>query len=364
MTSDVYFVTGATGLLGGRVLQHLLGSRAGTRAYLLVRDAARMEEAIRRLRIPRERVVLLPGDLLKPGLGLEATARRRLRREVTATVHLAADTVFSRSLDGSRATNVGGTRRLLELAADWVGPLHHVSTAFVAGRRTGRVFERDPGGQYGWVNAYEQSKWEAEALVRSSGLDFSILRPSTIVCDSVAGEVTQYNAVHRALRLFQAGLAPMLPGRETAPVDFVTADYAASAIGKIAARREASGETYHLCAGEGAIPLGEMLDLTLEIWSRDVDWRRRSIARPALTDLATYRLFEESVNDVADIRLRRVTRSLSHFVPQLALEKRFDTAGADAVLGRPAPPVRDYWRAMVEHLVRTDATGGPARFAA
>lgn len=364
MGSHVYFVTGGSGLIGGGVLSRLLSARPDARTYVLARDPGRMEATIERMRLPRERVAILRGDIREPGLGLGAGERRRLRREVTRTVHMAADIVFSRPLEAARATNVAGTRNVLDLASEWPGPFSFVSTAFVAGRRTGRVMERDLGGDQGWVNAYEQSKWEAEALVRSSGLAFTILRPSTVVCDSVAGEVTQHNAVHRALRLFHAGMAPMLPGRETSPVDLVPADFVADSIASLAGRDEASGATYHLCAGAGAIPLGEMLDLTLEVWSRDPDWRRRAIARPALTDLATYRLFEESVGDVADARLRQVTRSLSHFAPQLALEKRFDTRAADAVLGRPAPPVRQFWAAMVEQLGRHQRSGMSARAAA
>jgi hypothetical protein len=49
--------------------------------------------------------------------------------------------------------------------------------------------------------------------------------------------------------------------------------------------------------------------------------------------------------------LRRALRGLSHFAPQLALPKRFETAGADALLGAPAPPVGSYWARVVEHLL-------------
>jgi hypothetical protein len=49
-----------------------------------------------------------------------------------------------------------------------------------------------------------------------------------------------------------------------------------------------------------------------------------------------------------------VAHALSHFLPQLALPKRFETARAEALLGAGAPPVRDYWGRMLDHL---DATG-------
>src|SRR4029078_4149740 len=106
----------------------------------------------------------------------------------------------------------------------------------------------------------------------------------------------------------------------------------------------------HLCAGEGALPLGELLDLTYSYWARDPEWRGRGIARPPLVDLATYALFERSIEEVGDASIKRLTRSLSHFVPQLALPKAFATSSARELLGCDAPPVRDFWLPMLEQL--------------
>lgn len=356
MQNRTIFITGATGLIGGEVLARVLASHPAVHVVALVRDNSRWEETARRLRISAGRVTPVTGDVRKPGLGLDRATRALLRRRVGRTIHLAADIVFSRPLAEARATNVEGTANVLELGSSWPGPIGYVSTAFVAGRRTGRVLERDPGGEAGWVNAYEQSKWEAEQLVRRSGRNFTILRSSTVVCDSIEGHVSQYNAVHRALRLFRNGLAPMIPGRETAPVDLVPGDYVADAVARLALRDDVLGETFHLCAGEGAIQLGEMLDLTESAWARDPAWRLRSIARPALCELPVYRLFERSVEQAGEPRLKQVIRSMSHFVPQLALEKRFDTSGADAALGAPAPAVSTYWARMLDNLIAPAGT--------
>ena len=204
------------------------------------------------------------------------------------------------------------------------------------------------------MNAYERSKAEAERLVRDwgreHGREWTILRSSTVVCDSAQGEVTQINAVHRALRLYYGGLAPMLPGTPATTIDVVTADYVSGAIATLALAPGAAGVTYHLCAGDGAMPLGELLDATHEVWRAAPAWRRRAVARPVVADLATYRLFERSVDETGDRRLQQVMRSLAHFVPQLAHPKRFDTANADRALGGPAPAVREFWRNMVERL--------------
>jgi hypothetical protein len=57
--------------------------------------------------------------------------------------------------------------------------------------------------------------------------------------------------------------------------------------------------------------------------------------------------------------LRRVTRALAHFLPQLALPKQFDTRHADALLGAGAPVVREYWGRMIDHLQQTGWRGVP-----
>lgn len=354
-----YLVTGATGLLGAAVVERLLRPSPAPRLFLLVRDPSRWRALAAARVMDVGAAVPVAGDLTRPGLGLDADARATLAREVTGVLHLAADTVFSRPLDESRAVNRDGTARLLDLADSWPGARRfaYVSTAFVAGRRTGRVAEEAADGADGWVNGYEQAKWEAERLVRASRREWVVLRPSTVVCDDARGGVSQPNAVHRALRLYHGGLAAMMPGTDESSLDVVTADYVADAVAALAFRDDLAGETLHLCAGDRALPLGELLDETYALWARDAAWRRKGIARPALTDAATYALFEQAVEETGDARLRTVTRSLSHFIPQLALPKRFDTANADRALGYRAPDPREYWGRVVEGLLESGWRG-------
>jgi long-chain acyl-CoA synthetase len=341
-------VTGATGLIGRRVVESLL-RRTDAPIVVLVRDVARWRSMAGAM---GARVTPVPGDITRPALAMDVAAVRPHLHGCVALVHCAGDIVFSRALADARRMNVEGTRHVIALAESLsIARFVHVSTAFAVGRRTGLILETDDAAGAGWVNAYEQSKHEAEELVRASGLAYVIARPSTVVCDDVAGGVTQVNAVHRALRLYHAGLASMMPGTEDTPVDVIPADWAADAIAHLALIANGARRTVHLCAGDGALPLGTLLDRTYSLWSRDAGWRRRGIARPALSNLATYSLFERSVELVGDQRLKRITRSLSHFVPQLALPKRFDTTGAHELLETVAPPVRTYWDRMLERLL-------------
>lgn len=347
-------VTGATGLIGRRVIASLL-RRTDAPIIALVREPSRWQSLATQLGAAASRVTCVRADITRPALGLDLRTIARSLGAPSILVHSAGDIIFSRSLSESRSVNVEGTRNVIELAYSFADVrLVHVSTAFAVGRRTGFVTEHDDAGDAGWVNAYEQSKCEAESIVRSSDLEYVIARPSTVVCDDESGTVTQVNAVHRALRLYHAGLASMMPGTEDTPVDVIPADWVADAIARLALIPDAVGRTIHLCAGDGALPLGALLDRTYALWSRDTSWRRRYVARPALSDLRTYELFERSVDLVGDARLKRITRSLSHFVPQLALPKHFDTSRARALLGDAAPPVSGYWDRMLERLLATN----------
>lgn len=355
MRAQTILITGATGLIGRSVLARMIADGQVRHAFVLVRDAARWNATAASLPEGSRIVTPVTGDITLPGLGLDAATRDRIGRTVTAVIHLAADTSFSQTLEHARAINTRGTAHILDLAETLphVRRFAHVSTAFVAGAATGRVIEQDNGTTAGWVNAYEQSKHEAESLVRSFTREWVIMRPSTIICDSPAGGISQINAIHRALRLYYHGLASMIPGAESTPIDVVHGDYICSAIAALALRDASEGETYHLCAGAGALPLGELLDTTFGIWAEAPAWKRRSVMRPALTDLATYRLFEQTVEEVGDARLRQAVASLSHFVPQLSHPKLFDTARADAALGYAAPPARQFWTRFVEELLAT-----------
>lgn len=354
MRDETILITGATGLIGGAVLRNLLATPGAVRrAYVLVRDPRAWSGIAASLPDRGHSTVAITGDITRPGLGLDAAVRAELARTVTMVLHGAADTSFSQALDHARAVNTAGTANVLELTEEMheLRRFAHVSTAFVAGAVTGRILERDNGAPAAWVNTYEQSKHEAEQLVRGSHTNWMILRSSTVVCDSAEGGISQINAVHRALRLYYHGLASMIPGDESTPVDVVHCAYVARAIADLAARPDASGETYHLCAGAGALPLGELLDTTYGIWAAAPTWKRRSVVRPALTDLDTYRLFERSVEEVGDARLRQAVASLSHFVPQLTLPKHFDTTRADAALGYAAPEARTFWPRVVTELL-------------
>jgi len=357
--SPAILVTGATGLVGASVLREALERDAGLRALALVRTWESGSALRRSLGDIGRRVCPVLGDVRTPALGLDASLRRQLRGRIGHLVHCAADICFGRTLEQARSVNTAGTAHALELAAE-LGPqcrFVHVSTAFVAGRSVGSIPEGRSTGVHGFVNAYEQSKHEAEELVRASSRPFVILRPSTIVWDGRSGAVTQVNVVHRALWMYFGGLVPMLPGDERTPLDAVPADWVARAVCRLGLDPQFAGRTFHLCAGGAAPSLRALFDVTDEVLRTDPQFRRRGVCRPEVVDLATYRLFERSVLEIGEPKLVRIVRGLATFIEQMTLPKTFETRGVEAVLAEPAPPVLAYWPRMLAHLVSTHWAG-------
>ena len=232
------------------------------------------------------------------------------------------------------------------------------STVYVAGRATGCFGEHDVGSSAGFVNTYEQSKEEMELLVRErmAQLPIALVRLSTIIGDSRTGEVTGFNAVHHALRLLYQGLAPMVPGQESALVDLIPVDYAAAASHYLFTHVAEPGATYHVCSGAHAsATLGALLDATMSAFERyRPAWRKRSIVRPALVDLSTYELFVRSVEEAGNTVLLQATRAVQAFAYQLAYPKVFDAERTESVLrpvGIEVPPVLSYFDNVVRWCI-------------
>jgi len=356
-------VTGGTGTLGRELVARFARSRDAS-VVVLARGSAHRRPAV----LPHGVRVLVSDVRHGSMLGLSETDRAMLRDSVTDIVHCAADTTFNRPLADARATNVTGTEAVLAFAKDCprLQRLACFSTVYVAGRATGCFTEQDVGGADGFVNSYEQSKAEMEAVVRDAmgELPIAIYRLSTIIGDARSGEVSGFNAIHHALRLLYQGLAPMVPGRESGLVDLIPVDFAADASHYLLEREFAAGATYHLCAGvTKSATLGALLDATMAAFERyRPAWRKRSIARPAIVELETYELFVRSVEEAGNQVLLQATRAVQAFAYQLAYPKVFDARRADGVLapaGISAPNVLDYYDRIVRWCIETN-WGTPA----
>jgi thioester reductase-like protein len=321
-------LTGATGFVGGEILHRLL-QQDGRRVYALVRaedDAA----AARRL-APHARLTPVAGDIEQPGLGLDPRTAERLAGEVATVVHCAASVSFDLGLDESRRVNVGGTRQVLELAqrCERLERLTYVSTAYVAGEPDGlfREDQLDVGQRF--RNPYEQSKFEAEQMLRARAgrLPLQVLRPSIVVGDSRTGRTAAFNVLYGPLKAFARGKIPAIPARRSAPVDIVPVDYVADRTVELAG--SGPDGTFHLVAGRNATTVGRLLQLTARHLRREP---------PTVLPPGLYRRLLHPWLRRRHAGLRR----MEVYFPYFSMRVRFD----DRRLG-PGPPVEGYFGRLI-----------------
>ena len=152
-------VTGASGFVGSHTIPALL--RAGHGVVAFVRTPAAGETVLSGLPpADRDRIAIRVGDVVAPASLREAMAG------VDAVVHLVALPRDRHQGADLRLVNTEGTRAVVvAMQASGIRRLLHMSALL-------NVSLPSP-------SAYATSKLLAEAIVRSSGLDWTILQPST-----------------------------------------------------------------------------------------------------------------------------------------------------------------------------------------
>lgn len=281
-------LTGVTGFLGSHLALALL--ERGCRLKVLVRR--REGDSVLRLKrifdatrptplvsyLLSGQLDILHGDVTDRYFGLSPQTLLALTDNVTDILHCAAIVSFDPSrVDELQRVNVEGTKHVLEFAKISRATLYDVSTAFVAGRRAGRVAENNLDGAAGFNNAYEESKFLAELAVHkamANGLPAVILRPSILVGHSQTGQTQSFigfytllralaivtlrskrDLEHRPSRTHAEGLmwwhnsivVPLrVVGSESKTLNIIPIDYAVRIVLSILRDPENVGQTFHV----------------------------------------------------------------------------------------------------------------------
>ena len=328
MAERTILFTGFPGFIGGRLIGRLLQDdpEATVAALVEPRMADRARESAQR--IDATRIEVLPGDITDAKLGLDAAAYDALAQRTTSVHHLAA--IYDLSVPAALAerVNVLGTRHILDFcrAAPDLERHNYVSTAYVAGWRSGRIMESELAAGQEFKNHYESTKFAAEVAVRGTmdEIPTTIYRPAIVVGDSKTGETQKFDGPYYSLRMISTCVRMHQPipqiGNGEALFNVVPVDFVVEAIAAGARDPEAAGETLHLTDTE-PLASSELV---------------RLLAREYAGKSTGYRVPPSMVE--RSLRIGPLRRLLGGAPPQaiayLNHPVRFDTSRAEALLAR------------------------------
>jgi nucleoside-diphosphate-sugar epimerase len=329
-----YFVTGATGFVGGRVAAQL--REAGHHVVALVRDPARA------------------GALA--GIGVELVRGDVTDRATLAAPMRDADGVFhiagwykigARDPQEGERINVDGTRNVLEVMRELRIPRGvYTSTLAVYGDTHGRRVDESHRYDGPFASAYDLTKWRAHHVVAApmmrSGLPLVIVQPGLVYgpgdTSSVRTTLIQY--LTRRLPLVPAGVA-----YSWAHIDDVARGHV------LAMEHGRPGQSYHLAG-----PAHSLLE-ALALAERITGVRRPALVAPpwlmrAMSALMTpvaammrvdEQFHPESLRVLAGLtylgRSEKAERELGWSARPLEVGLRETLAHEMALLGMPAPAV-------------------------
>jgi thioester reductase-like protein len=198
-------LTGASGVLGGRLAAELLRSTTAM-IYCISRgddiEAARQKilkvlnvyDSKEELIDEHWRLVPVLGNMSEANFSFAETDYNDLAQSIDLVFHCAANVSLMASYEKLKPTNVDGTRRIIDFCLTAKAPLMFVSSYSVIGDQlyhecTLQENQLDIGQNFEELG-YEKSKFEAESLLHQAsdeGLHWAIVRPGNIWGDSETG---------------------------------------------------------------------------------------------------------------------------------------------------------------------------------
>jgi nucleoside-diphosphate-sugar epimerase len=282
--SQAVVVTGATGFLGSHLVAGLLGKPSSKYVICLARPKDgrgardRVVGAVSRAFEERDaalkpsfwldRVVIVEDDLVAGSLaGGDGSFGAIQSYHIEDFWHCAACTDLS-NFDERKIweINSGGLRNALDCATFLkVTSFNYISTSYVSGTSSGRIFESGDVRPPGFNNAYEESKYLGEGVVarrcRVSGIGYRIFRPSILIGHSRTFRTSSHSGLYHVVRLLKRfreavlardpiyfdRLVPRLQVDREGVLNLIPVDIAVAEMLDLSARGVRSmGQTFHI----------------------------------------------------------------------------------------------------------------------
>lgn len=351
-----YFVTGATGFIGRRLVRKLLQRKGAVVSFLIRRESeAKVAELREYWGASAAKAIPVFGDLTQKKLGVAADEVRRLKGEIDHVFHLAAVYDLAADAESQVQVNVEGTRHAVEFAkAIDARHFHHVSSIAAAGLYEG-VFREDMFEEAeNYEHPYFMTKHESEKIVRTEcKVPWTVYRPAMVVGDSRTGEMDKIDGPYYFFKLIQRMrqlLPPWLPaiGLEGGRINTVPVDYVVDALDHIAHHDGIAKRCFHLVD-----PVGYRVGDVLDIFTRAAHAPRMNLFINAALIGFIPKGVKKGLLAIAPIRRVRNAVMKDLGLPEDILEfvnypTRFDAREAEAMLkgsGITCPNLKEYaWR--------------------
>jgi nucleoside-diphosphate-sugar epimerase len=409
-------LTGGTGFLGKVVVERLLRCAPEiARIYLLIRtqrdpeappisadarfetevlpsgafDALARDYGDRWPAFARDKIVPVAGDVSQPRLGLSDDAYAALTSSTDIIINSAASVTFDAPIDEALLHNTRSVAHVAEFArACRSTVLVHVSTAFVAGQRTGRIAEAPlspdissaevgaideavaavrreaAGGRWnarttrarladegmtrakrlGWHDTYTFTKALGEmTLARNRGdVPTAIIRPTIIESsfrDPAPGWLENLNVVDPLFVEYGRGRMPDFPVGLDTVYDMVPVDFVANALLAVLPRVAESTAISYYTIGSGVLnPVtgAHLYEFAKDYFTRHPMYDRRGQPIPAkeLTS-PTFERFREMFADQArrSSSIKRLLYLADLYETYISATSVFDTTNTERLLG-------------------------------
>jgi len=275
-------VTGGTGFLGAYIINELLKNKNIENIFVTVKSSDPNESKIeisKNLKfyfkdIDLAKIIPVPSDITKEDLGIGSDFKEKIMEKVDLVIHTAADVSHVGDYAKYHKTNVLGTENLINFVKGkngirfcYVSTLS-ISGSYVPGFKKYIVRENDLEFGQTFESFYDQSKFEAEKIVRKNienGLDAVIFRFGNLIGASNNNYIFQRNKETNAFYNYLRSII------KTGSNWGINADFNLSPI-NISAKmlvclsylKSASGKTFHVF-NENIINSNDLVDIINEL---------------------------------------------------------------------------------------------------